>query len=145
MALDESEKRQFATFNVGTLFFGIDVHDVQEIIRFQALTGVPLADSVVRGLINLRGQIITAIDLRRRMKVVENIAESDSMNIVVQTDQEKVSLIVDSVGDVLEVSAEAFEAVPPAVKTDVRALVTGVYKLPDKLMLVLNTKSAVTL
>jgi purine-binding chemotaxis protein CheW len=67
------------------------------------------------------------------------------MNIVVQTDQEKVSLLVDSVGDVLELSPDAFESVPPSVRSDVRALVSGVYKLSGKVMLVLDTKSAVTL
>lgn len=143
--MEHQQQRQFATFKVGNLFFGINVHEVQEIIRYQNLTPVPLADSVVRGLINLRGQIITAIDLRRRLKSEDAVADEDSMNIVVQTDQEKVSLLVDSVGDVLELSPDSFESVPPSVRADVRALVSGVYKLSGKLMLVLDTKSAVNL
>jgi chemotaxis signal transduction protein len=83
------DERQFATFRVGNLLFGVDVHEVQEIIRSQQLTPVPLAPEVVRGLMNLRGQIITAIDLRRRLGVSTTVAESDVMNIVVALDAEK--------------------------------------------------------
>lgn len=138
-----SDQQQFATFKVGTLLFGVDVHEVQEIIRFQALTPVPLAHDVVRGLMNLRGQIITAIDLRRRLALQSGLPDEELMNIVVSIEDEKVSLLVDSVGDVINVSRDAFEETPPTVGGKIRDLAKGVYKLPAGLMLVLNTERAV--
>jgi purine-binding chemotaxis protein CheW len=137
------DERQFATFRVGNLLFGVDVHEVQEIIRSQHLTPVPLAPEVVRGLMNLRGQIITAIDLRRRLGVTTTVAESDVMNIVVALDAEKASLLVDSVGDVIKVSRDTFEETPPTIGGRIRELAQGVFKLPDGLMLVLNTARAI--
>jgi len=139
-----SDEQQYATFKVGNLLFGVDVHDVQEIIRSQQLTPVPLAPEVVRGLMNLRGQIITAIDLRHRLGVASTIAEADEMNIVVAFDAEKVSLVVDSVGDVIKVSRDTFEETPPTVGGKIRELSRGVFKLPNGLMLVLDTGRAVT-
>jgi purine-binding chemotaxis protein CheW len=139
-----SDEQQFATFRVGKLLFGVDVHDVQEIIRSQHLTPVPLAPEVVRGLMNLRGQIITAIDLRRRLGIASDVAEGDVMNIVVSVDTEKVSLLVDSVGDVIKVSTDTFEDTPPTVGGKIRDLSKGVFKLPDGLMLVLDTGRATT-
>jgi purine-binding chemotaxis protein CheW len=141
--LPRSDERQFATFRVGNLLFGVDVHEVQEIIRSQHLTPVPLAPEVVRGLMNLRGQIITAIDLRRRLGVTTTVAESDVMNIVVALDAEKASLLVDSVGDVIKVSGDTFEETPPTIGGKIRELAQGVFKLPDGLMLVLNTARAI--
>lgn len=137
-------EQQFATFKVGNLLFGVDVHDVQEIIRYQQLTPVPLAPDVVRGLMNLRGQIITAIDLRRRLAVNTATPEQELMNIVVSVEAEKVSLLVDSVGDVIKVSKDTFEETPPTVGGRIREIAKGVFKLPDGLMLVLNTERAVT-
>lgn len=140
----KSDEQQFATFKVGSLLFGVDVHEVQEIIRYQQLTPVPLAHDVVRGLMNLRGQIITAIDLRRRLSMNGEIPKEDLMNIVVSVDDEKVSLLVDSVGDVIKVSRDSYEETPPTVASKIRDLAKGVYKLPDGLMLVLNTERAIT-
>jgi len=139
-----TEDRQFATFKVGELLFGVDVHEVQEIIRHQQLTPVPLANEVVRGLMNLRGQIITAIDLRRRLMLTSNAPDQNLMNIVVSIDSEKVSLLVDSVGDVIKVSSDLFESTPPTVSGKIRDLSRGVFKLTGGLMLVLNTERAIT-
>jgi purine-binding chemotaxis protein CheW len=139
-----TDERQFATFKVGQLLFGVDVHEVQEIIRYQQLTPVPLANEVVRGLMNLRGQIITAIDLRRRLALPSDGSAEHLMNIVVSIDSEKVSLLVDSVGDVIKVSSDLFENTPPTVVGKIRDLSRGVFKLNDGLMLVLNTERAIT-
>ena len=138
-------RHQFATFNIGELLFGVDVHDVQEVIRFQPMTPVPLTSPVIRGLINLRGQIITAIDMRRRLNSNGGTKDEDTMNVIVQLDEERVSLVVDSVGDVLELSHDSFEPIPANVVGELRNLVKGVHKLSDKLLLVLNTKAALTL
>jgi purine-binding chemotaxis protein CheW len=115
-----AETQQFATFYLGDLFFGVEVRQVQEVIRFQEMTPVPLAPSVIQGLINLRGQIVTAIDLRRRLELPERPADELPMNVVVRTIDGAVSLLVDEIGDVLEVSSDGFER-PPETVTGSRA------------------------
>ncbi len=134
--------RQFATCSVLGLQFGIEVHQVQEILRKQPLTPVPLASPVVRGLINLRGQIVTAIDLKRRLSA-EGCGESESlMNVIVQLKEEVVSLVVESVGDVLELEDAQYERCPETLDATLKELVDGVYKLSTGLLLVLNCESA---
>src|SRR5262245_33457779 len=109
------------------------------------MTRVPLAPPVVRGLINLRGQIVTAIDLRRRLQLSERPAEQPPMNVVIRTDNEAVSLLVDEIGDVREVDEETFERPPETLKGVARELIRGAYKLKDRLLLVLDTEKAVCL
>src|SRR5947209_10999500 len=101
--------RQYCTFTVDGHHFGVDVLKVQEIIRYQEMTRVPLAHPVVRGLINLRGQIVTAIDLRRRLDLPDRPPDQLPVNVVVKTDDGAVSLLVDEIGDVLDVAAELFD------------------------------------
>src|SRR5436309_12089744 len=103
---------QFCTFYVAGHYFGLDVLRVQEIISFQEMTRVPLASPVVRGLINLRGQIVTALDLRRRLDLPDRPADQLPVNVVVQTDDGAVSLLVDEIGDVLSVPEKEFERTP---------------------------------
>ena len=132
--------RQLATFHLDGFFFGIEVEKVQEVIRYQEMTRVPLASSVVQGLINLRGQIVTAIDLRRRLELQPRPDGELPMNVVVRTDDGAVSLLVDEIGDVLEIGDETFEQPPETVRGTTRELVRGVYQLRDKLLLVLDTE-----
>jgi len=134
--------RQYCTFYVDGQCFGLDVLRVQEIIRYQEMTRVPLAAPAVRGLINLRGQIVTAIDLRRRLEMTERPAEQQPLNVVVQTEDGAVSLLVDEIGDVLEVSEELYESPPDTLRGTARALIRGAYKLKDRLMLLLDVDKA---
>src|SRR5262249_26109126 len=113
---------------------------VQEVIRTQQMTRVPLAPKAVRGLINLRGQIVTAIDLRERLGLPPLGADHDPMNVVVRTDDGAVSLLVDEIGDVLETDADEFEPVPETVTAFARELIRGVFKLPGRLLLILETE-----
>jgi purine-binding chemotaxis protein CheW len=138
-----AETEQFATFYLDDLFLGVEVRQVQEVIRFQEMTRVPLAPPVVQGLINLRGQIVTAIDLRRRLALPPRAEGQLPMNVVVRTGEGAVSLLVDEIGDVLEVSADAFESPPETVAGVARELILGVYKLKEALMLVLDTEKSV--
>ena len=137
-----AEPRQFCTFYVNDILFGVEVLNVQEVLRYQELTEVPLAASEIQGLINLRGQIITAIDLRNRMKLPPREDDQKPMNVVVQTNNEVVSFLVDSIGDVLEVNDEIFEPAPRTVDDSTRELVTGVYKLEGALLMVLDAAKA---
>lgn len=136
---------QYSTFSVGGLFFGIDVLQVQEVLRHQEMTRIPLAADVIEGLINLRGRIVTAIDMRRRLGLEPRSGEQTPMNMVVRTDGGAVSLLVDEIGDVLEVEAETFELPPENVDPAVRELIRGVHKLEGRLLLILDTEKTVRL
>ena len=138
-----SGHRQFCTFLLDGLYFGVEVHKVQEVIRYQEMTRVPLASRVIQGLINLRGQIVTAIDLRRRLELRERPQELQPMNVVVRTDDGPTSLLVDSIGDVVEVPEEAFERPPETLRGVARELIRGAYKLRDRLLLVLDVNRTV--
>ena len=134
---------QYCTFFLDDHYFGIDVLEVQEVIRYQEMTSVPLAPPVVRGLINLRGQIVTAIDLRRRLELPDRPDGELPVNVVVQTDDGSVSLLVDEIGDVLQVPEEAFERPPESLQGTARELIRGAYKLDNRLLLILDTSRAV--
>jgi purine-binding chemotaxis protein CheW len=138
-----TETKQYCTFLLDERYFGVEVQQVQEVIRYQEMTRAPLASPVVSGLINLRGRIVTAIDLRRRLGLADRPTGKLPMNVVVRTGDDAVSLLVDEIGDVIEVPSDNFEAPPETLRGAARTLVEGAFKLDDRLMLVLNTKSAV--
>ncbi len=140
-----ADTHQYCTFYAAGLYFGLDVMHVQEIIRYQEMTRVPLAPPVVRGLINLRGQIVTALDLRRRLDLPDRRDDQLPVNIVVQTDDGAVSLLVDEIGDVLEVPETDFERPPDTLTGPSRDLILGAYKLPHSLLLILNTAKTVNI
>lgn len=142
-AASSEAPNQYATFYVGKLLFGIDVQRVQEITRAQEMTPVPLSSGVVRGLINLRGQIITAIDLRRRLGLEERPDGSPPMNVIVHAGSEVVSLLIDRVGDVIETDGARFEEKPDTLRGAIRDLIGGVFKLDRELMLVLDAEKAI--
>lgn len=134
-------EKQFCTFYLDNHLFGIEVLDVQEIIRFQEMTRVPHASRVIKGLINLRGQIVTAIDLRLRLNLIESNFEDLPINIIVRTeDGSAVSFLVDEIGDVLEVSDEDFEEPPETVQVVAQDLIKGIYKLNDRFLVILDTR-----
>ena len=138
-----AEGNKYCSFKVGELIFGIDVRDVQEVLRYQEITHVPLAPPVVRGLINLRGQIVTAVDMRRQLGMPERSEVRLPMSVIVRTQEDPISLLVDEIGDVIEVDPDGFEDIPPTVSGVVRELMTGVHKLEDGLLLVLKTERAI--
>ena len=133
---------QYCTFRVGQMFFGLEVEQVQEVIRFQSMTRVPLAPAEVHGLINLCGQIVTAIDMRTRMGL-PHLDDELPMNVILTGDYGAVSLLVDEIGDVIEVEDELFEHPPNTLGRDVRELVRGVYKLDGQLLLILDATAAI--
>lgn len=137
---------EFSTFFVGDLFFGVDVLRVQEVLRSQQMTSVPRAPGVIEGLINLRGQIVTAIDMRRRLQLPPHSADHAApMNMVVRTADGVVSLLVDEIGDVLDMDASNYEPPPDNLVPAAKDLIRGVYKLSDRLLLVLDEERAVDL
>ncbi|MGA2715261.1 MAG: chemotaxis protein CheW [Bryobacteraceae bacterium] len=132
--------RQYSTFYVEDQFFGIEVLKVQEVLRYLEMTPVPLASDVVEGLINLRGQIVTAVDMRRRLGLKQRQEGQTPMNMVVRSEDGPVSLLVDEIGDVLEVRADIYEQAPDNMPREQREMIEGVYKLDGRLLLVLNAE-----
>ena len=131
---------QLCTFMVGRYLFGVDVSLVQEVVRLQQITPVPLAVPEIAGLINLRGEVLTAIDLRSRLGLPPAEGGREPVNVVVRVDDEPVSLLVDEIGGVIEVSQVPFETTPATVDARVRPLLLGAYTLPDRLLLALNAR-----
>jgi purine-binding chemotaxis protein CheW len=140
-----SESKQFCTFFVNGLYFGVEVLKVQEVIRFQDMTRVPLTTANIQGLINLRGQIVTAIDLRHRLELPPRASGELPMNVVIRSDDGAVSLLVDEIGDVVEINDDARERPPETLRGVARELILGVYKLKDRLLLILDTERTVNL
>lgn len=140
-----AEAQEFCTFFLDGSLFGTGVAQVQEVVLNQQMTSVPLAPGVVSGLINLRGQIVTAIDLRRRLGLADRAQSQVPMNVVVRVGDEVLSLLVDRVGDVIEVSEDTFEKPPETLERFERELVRGAYKLPGRLLLALDIERVVDL
>ena len=132
---------QFATFLIDDQFFGIDVLAVQEVLPRQEMTPVPLAPVAIRGLINLRGQIVTAIDLRVCLGLPARGAYApDPMTIVIRTQDGVASLLVDAVGEVLELDRAALAPAPDNLSSPASRLIQGVFQLQDRLLVVLDTE-----
>ncbi len=129
---------QYCSFHVGDLYLGIEVEQVQEVLHNSPITPVPTAPPAVSGLINLRGQIVTAIDLRTRFGLERADAASTPTMIVLDADDGLLALVVDSAGDVEEVDQSRFEEPPSTLKGESRRLIRGACKLKAKLMLVLD-------
>jgi purine-binding chemotaxis protein CheW len=126
------------TFRLGDLQIGIDVMLVQEVIRCQEATRVPLVSDVIHGLINLRGEIVTTIDLRRRFGLAHRDTDGETMNVVIRTADGPVALIVDEIGDVIDADETLFELPPPTLTGLHREYITGVFKLDGTLLLLID-------
>jgi purine-binding chemotaxis protein CheW len=137
--------KQYCTFFLNGLFFGVEVLNVQEVLRYQQMTRVPLAPPTVQGLINLRGQIVTAIDLRHRLELPARAGDVLPMNVVVRSEDGAISLLVDEIGDVVEIDDDVFESPPETLRGVARELIKGVYKLKERLLLILDTERTVNL
>lgn len=140
-----AQSYQFCTFYIGEYYFGIDVQVVQEVILRGRLTPVPLAPPVVSGILNLRGQIVTTLDLRRRLELPVEARESDPVHVVLRAGNELVNVLVDAIDEVIEVEVDDFERAPDTLKGVARELILGAYKLPKRLLLVLDPAKTVEL
>ena len=132
------ETREFVTIMLGNQLCGIDVLKVQDVLGPQKITPVPLAAVEVTGLLNLRGRIVTAIDLRRRLGLEARTGDDKGMSVVVEHNGELYSLTVDSVGEVLRFPVDEFERNPATLDAHWRRFSEGVYRLKEGLLVVLN-------
>lgn len=137
-----AQTSQFCTFYLDQLMFGVELKGVQEVIRELQMTPVPLAPAVVSGLMNLRGQLVTAVDLRSRLELGPGQPGVQPMNVVVRSQDGAVSLLVDEIGDVVEVQEATFEQPPETLQGKVRTMILGVHKLDGRLLHVLDIEKA---
>jgi len=134
------ENREFVTMIIDGQMFGIPVLQVQDVLGPQKITRVPLAPKEVAGSLNLRGRIVTAIDVRVRLNLPPRSDSGESMSVVVDHSGEFYSLIVDQVGEVMSLSASDYEKTPATLDERWREISDGVYRLKDVLLIVLDVK-----
>ena len=134
---------RMVTFTLDGRLYGVDVDAVQEVLRGQTRTRIPLAPGTLAGLINLRGQVLSAIDLRVQLELPVRDAETEPMLVVIRVDGEPVALLVDSIGSVVDVDADQFEPPPDTLSGSSRELLLGAYKLDNQLLLALDVDRAV--
>lgn len=137
-----AQTSQFCTFFLDQLMFGIPLQSVQEVLCTMPVTPVPLTPPVVKGLMNLRGQLVTAVDLRRRLELQPAADGLELMNVVVRSQDGAVSLVVDEIGDVVEVEESSYERPPETLQGNVRAMILGIHKLENRLLHVLDLEKA---
>ena len=128
----------FCTFRVGADRFGIPVDRVQEVLHAAGLTSVPLAPRAILGLLNLRGQIVTAVSLRRCLGLADAEGAPEALHVLVRYGGDLVTLVVDAIGDVTPIPLERFEPCPDTLRSEVREWIRNVGKLDDGLVLVLD-------
>lgn len=135
---DNAPSKEYLTVAIGNQLFGIPVMQVQDVLREQKVTKIPLASPEVAGSLNLRGRIVTAIDVRRRLNMPDTDKPTSSMSVVVEHDNELFSLIIDSVGDVLRFKDINFDKNPSTLDPLWRDISTGIYQLEDELLVIMD-------
>jgi purine-binding chemotaxis protein CheW len=132
-----SSQRQLCTFYVKSQLYGIDVTQVQEVVKSMAMSRIPLALHYVRGLINLRGQVATAVGLREMFQL-EGQTETSSMNVILRHEGALIALQVDEIGDVMEVERGDIESIPSTIPDSIRSYMSGVFQLKNSLLCVID-------
>ena len=135
----------FVTFKVRDQQFGLKAIEVRDVLRSPRITHIPLAAREISGVINLRGHIVTAIDVRRRLGLADRAANAPTMSIVVERNGEQFCLITDGVGDVLAVDQAAIETTPASVDAEWRSIASGIHKLKDALVVLVDLQRLLTL
>ena len=138
------ETNQFCGFRIGENFYAIPVLNVQEVIKRQKISSVPLAEDHIRGLISLRGQIVTSVSLRTLFGLEED-GQLDHMNIIVKNDEAFIALAVDEIEDIVELKGENFEKTPETLDPKIKGFIKGVYKEEKELIIILDLDQILTL
>ncbi len=144
MTTTKTHEARMVTFELEGRLYGVDVNAVQEVLRGQTRTRVPLAPTSVAGLINLRGQVLAAMDLREQLGLPPRAVDApEPMLVVIRVDGEPIALLVDRIGAVVDVNDESFEPPPDTLTGPTRELIRGAYKLEGELLLALDVERAV--
>ncbi|MCG8503860.1 MAG: chemotaxis protein CheW [Sphingomonadales bacterium] len=136
----EASRSDFVTIRVAGQLLGLPVLAVHDVLNAQKITPIPVAPSFVAGVLNLRGRIVTAIDLRNRLGFPDREEGEKSMSVVVEHKGEPYSLLIDSVGEVLSLENEEFEKNPVTLDPRWREISVGIYRLDDELLAVIDVK-----
>jgi purine-binding chemotaxis protein CheW len=140
-----AEELQLVVFSVGREEFAVEVTQVREIMRMEEITRMPKSPQFVEGIINLRGQIIAVVELAKRLNLEAGERDSDTRIIVVEAEDIKVGMIVDSVSEVLRASAEAVEPSPTLAMDLSAAYLQGVVKQDNRLIILLDLTKVLSL
>lgn len=139
----DKDTEQFCGFKVNNDYYAVPVLNVQEVIKPQIVTPVPLAQQYVRGLINLRGQIVSAISLRKLFGFEDDL-RADHMNVIVRSGDNICSLVVDEILDVIELKKSSYEPSPDTLDENIKKFINGVYKLEGNLIVCLDLESIIS-
>lgn len=134
---------RMVTFTLDGRLYGVEVDAVQEVLRGQTRTRIPLAPRTLAGLINLRGQVLSAVDLRAQLDLPARETDAEPMLVVIRVAGEPVALMVDTIGAVVDVDVDQFEPPPDTLSGASRDLLLGAYKLEGQLLLALDVSRAV--
>ena len=140
---EQHDTEQFVTLTIEGQLFGVPVLSVQDVLAPQKITPIPLASEEVAGALNLRGRIVTAIDVRRRLKLPPRGKDDDCMYVVIEHGAELYSLMIDSVGEVLSLPVDRFEKPPATLDERWLGVSGGVYRLDDELLVVLDVNNLI--
>lgn len=140
-----ADSLMFVTMRIDKQLFGVPVKYVRDVLREQRVTRIPLAPPEVAGSLNLRGRIVTVINLRKRLSLHEKESATPGMFVVVEHKNDLYSLMVDGVGEVLTISAGAIEKTPGNLGTSWKAVASGIYKLDSELLVIMDTETLLTI
>jgi len=136
----ENDIKDYVTIRLSGQLCGIPVLEVHDVLSEQAITSVPLAPPAVAGVLNLRGRIVTAINLRKRLGLDAQGPDGENMSIVVEYEGEPYSLLIDTVGDVLSFSEDAFERNPVTLDACWQDVSSGIFRMEGELMVILDVE-----
>lgn len=132
------ESKDFLTIVISGQRFGIPILQVQDVLGEQSVTKIPLAPPEVAGSLNLRGRVVTAINVRKRLDMKGAESAPSDMSVVVEHGSELYSLIIDEIGDVMTLRNSAYEPVPPTLDPILREISSGIYRLEGELLVILD-------
>jgi len=134
----EPESGQYLTAYVNDHYIGVSIRNIQDVIGPQSITQIPRARDAIAGVLNLRGRIVTAIDMHKRLEEPCTHAKSASMGIIIESHDELFSLLVDHVEDVMTINFEDIEHVPPTLNPLWQSVCEGVYQMQGKIMILID-------
>ncbi len=142
---NEVESKMYVTMRVDRQLFGIEVRNVRDVLRQQKITPIPLAPPEIAGSLNLRGRIVTVIDLRKRLQLGEKTTPGENTFVVIEQKGELYSLMIDSVSEVLTIPSAEIEKTPANLGLTWKDIATGIHKLPDELIVLVDVQALLRL
>lgn len=141
--LQSDYENEFLTIYINNQIFGLPVLLVQDVLQPQNVTRIPLAPPEIAGSLNLRGRIVTAVDVRTRLGITDQDrnqenSKAKSMSVVVEHEDELYSLIIDKVGDVLKLNKNTYESTPATLDPKWRDISAGIHQLENELLIILD-------